>query len=186
MSCHLSTHRTGCDDVLLKHNDSPTSAVEESMLCSFWPTLTMITKLPLKRARSSIGADRGSGLTRPLLTFTWLLVPFWTRHLLHIPHGCYPPPPINLARLTCYPLTWMGCCPLWVVTPPAVHGDGVSEVPWPLWALIFVLFQVLDVICTFDISMFSPNHKDSQLPLICCWNHSPHLELNDLDGKWGI
>ncbi len=55
-----------------------------------------------KRRGSSIGADHGSGLMRPLVTTKYG------------PKSTPPPPGM------CYP------------TSHVVHGDGSSEVPWPL------------------------------------------------------
>ena len=119
----------------------------------------LFTSLPLKKARSSVGADRGSGLMRPLVYPS--------------PHGCHPPPAINQVRAKvkpsppqgyatphemCHPPTdapfhWHTTPmkvlpptdvppppPHWCATahtdmPPAhrvVHGDGGSEAPWPL------------------------------------------------------
>ncbi len=64
----------------------------------------------LKKARSSIGAAVGSGLTRPLLTFLWKFPP---------PHHCRSfSPPLWLVTPTnrCFPL-------LWLVTPHNMDAD---------------------------------------------------------------
>ena len=90
----------------------------------------LITTLSLKKARSSIGADCGSGLRGPLVELTLPPPPLHGCHPLAIkvsPSRDVPPPP-----LTCHPrhATW----------PPdaVVHGGGgVSDVPWPGPNLLF-------------------------------------------------
>ena len=96
--------------------------------------------LPLKKARSTIGADRGSGLMRPLLPLTLLhgctpmtsqdITPPWGKAPLM--HWCVTP--LHVTPLPVTPL-WMStppplmCHPLWLFNPPpAVHGDDGSQV----------------------------------------------------------
>ncbi len=69
-------------------------------------SLDFFTSLPLKKAWSSVGADRGSGLTRPLVARTppppMLVTPHcWSSHKLR----CYPPPWETSPPLTLSPPT---------------------------------------------------------------------------------
>ena len=72
----------------------------------------LFASLPLKKAQSSIGAERGPGLTRPLLS----------------------PPPMDTPLPAITQLrTKVNPPPQWYATPSlaTVHGDGSSEEPWP-------------------------------------------------------
>ena len=75
-------------------------------------------------------------------------------------------PPPQMLPPECYPMTDVTA--LWLVTPlssPAVHGDGSSEVPWPLWPNLKLLFQ--QVAC---------DQEDWQSPFIkdnCKEQHKP-------------
>ncbi len=52
-----------------------------------WPHQWLFTSLALKKARSSVGTDRGSGLMKPL---SMLTPPTHTHNGCHLPHGCHP------------------------------------------------------------------------------------------------
>ena len=90
----------------------------------FVTALKFITSLPLKKSRSSIGADIASGVIRPLVyppPPQFCLSPRSKVPLLkyHPPHRC-----VHL--LICHPLPWMSFL-LWLVNPSQYwHSDGGS------------------------------------------------------------
>ncbi len=79
----------------------------------------VVTSLPFKKARSSVGADHDSGLTSPLI---------------------YPPPMDATLSSTNYqpskdqsqPLPMRCATPMEVLPPPALHDGRSCEIPWPL------------------------------------------------------
>ncbi len=95
-----------------------------SSLCFLGVIRTIDTWISMEsRNRSeTIQADRGSGLC-PLLAFPPPLF------------ACHPP---SIAGQDVTPLR--KCRPLMDVTPPVVHGDGGSEVRWPLWLNLWFPF----------------------------------------------
>ena len=121
----------------------------------------MITSLPLKKTRSSIGADHGSGSTRPILNspqwmppllpainqirtkvnpprdmppHPWKVLPHETCH----PHDAPPPSDMATPMMDHPPLMChlpMMHHPQWHATPcSAVYRDGGSEVDRPTLA----------------------------------------------------
>ncbi len=92
----------------------------------------VITSLPLKKARSSIGADRGSGLTRPMLyPPPWMPPPSCQPSTKYIRTKVKPPP-----HGKCYPPMEVATPPMESATPPLRCMAMVAAKYIGLWGQI--------------------------------------------------
>ncbi len=123
-------------------------------------TYTLFTSLPLKKARSSIGAPVVLRATGPLVKLTppppWMPPPASLQPSEELRTKVNPPPP-------------------WKVPPPrcaVVYGDGGSEVHWPVGPnLYFYLRPHLLLLCLIWLVFFERhiNLKSRSVMCVCVW-----------------
>ena len=142
----------------------------------------LITSLSLKKALSSIGADCGSGLTKPLVccpSLPWMLPPPQSQKcyppLTCYQPGCYPHQSVKipldlLSPYRCYPP------PLWLVTP-RVHGSA-KYLAFVVKSLVVLMFNTGHFCCAFGLARWSADFAEDRFQFLGICGTNSHKFVN--------